>query len=815
MQGFISYAHADAAAFDTLRRDLRALEDAFTLPIELWADDDLHAGQHWNDTIQARIAATDLFILLLSPAFLVSDFIRDTEIPAIRARLRSGAKALICPVLLQQCGWKPRFGRLQMVPMQNRRLVPIDKWVPPADGFDEARAQIQHAVGAYFGLTLAETDWFAPLLNPRQDPAGPMLVERDNQFHLDTAGGEADADALQQAMVRQLYQPNHDKAAELLRQVAARDNDLRGTSWEPLVAATADLAAVLDQPLECLADHVPTLWECSVRVASLLLMDKRLREQPEDGTPPLDAPLHRALDDLVGSLAPWVRLFPTARTLDDQRGEFLRAKALFEPARLVIRQAAAESVVTPAVEATIGGSLTTAERGDVQAEKAGFYAIRGVRNTLIRATGYAAGFMAGAAASGYAAPSPLMDAVGKWLSGVEAPVIELVRDLPADLRVAIGRMVKLLGGTAADDALSGAGPVAIPPSPLPAEAAPGAGSDRPSWVSDMGTDQYGNWVSFTVAGQDGAPVTQRMRWIPPGDFLMGSPKDEAGRYDAEGPQTPVHFATGFWLFDTPCTQALWQAVMGSNPSYFQSPDRPVESVSFFDAQGFISRLNQMVPGLALSLPSEARWEYACRAGSAEATYAGDLTILGANNAPVLDPIAWYGGNSGQGFDLPNGYDANNWTDRQYPDTRAGTHPVARKAPNRWGLYDMLGNVWEWCDDVWHDTHDGAAADGAARTVAPGNASGAAGRVIRGGSWDRGARRVRAAYRDGDDPSSRDVNLGFRCARVQEQSGTASEERRAGRSKPSERSETAATTSPERRSALNRFFSFFRRTNSDG
>ena len=819
IQGFISYAHTDHAAFDATRRQLRALETAFTTPIELWADDDLHAGQHWDDTIKARIGATGLFILLLSPAFLASDFIRNTEIPAIRARAQSGT-ALVVPVLLSRCGWKPLFGKLQMVPMRNRQLVPIDKWDPPADGFDDARIQIEHAVRAHFGLTARETDWLTPLLDQRQDPAGPMLIRRDDQFDLDPSGGEADITAATDPVVRQLYPPNHDKAAALAALVKRRANIL-GSEWDDLAPAVTALAEVLDQPLDRLPEQIATLWERSVRVASLLLMDKRLLAAPEADKTPLEADMHRALDDMVGSLAPWVRSFPSARLLDDQRGEFLRTRALFEPARWVIAQAVADGVVTPVVGATIQGNIATAERGDAQAEKAGHYAIRGVRNALVSAAGYAAGFLAGAAASGYANHSPLIDKVGTWLTGAETGITALVQDFPADLRLALERLPAVL------HARLGGKPDEAPPTPDPAISPPAAidpGNDRdptfwpdgavPRWAEAWGSDRYGRWVTFGVDAPDGARVIQRMRWIPPGRFMMGSPESEVRRWsDREGPQHEVTIATGFWLFDTPCTQVLWQAVMGDNPSRFQSPPRPVESVSFEQAEAFIRRLNTRLPGLDLELPSEAQWEYACRAGTRTATYAGDLDILGDNNAPVLDAIAWYGGNSGQGFELADGLDSSGWKDKQYPHARAGTRPVALKAPNAWGLYDMLGNVWEWCADMWHRDYRGAPADGAA-WVTPAR-GGAAYRVLRGGSWFNVAAFARAAYRFGNVPSFRDDLIGFRCVRVQVPSGATSGAKGGEeQAKRAERDGGDDRPVAQRRGAGLDFFAFLRRSRKE-
>ena len=192
------------------------------------------------------------------------------------------------------------------------------------------------------------------------------------------------------------------------------------------------------------------------------------------------------------------------------------------------------------------------------------------------------------------------------------------------------------------------------------------------WAHAWGTDSFGVWASFSVPAADGSRVTQRLRWCKPGRFVMGSPADEEGRHDNEGPQHEVTLATGFWLFDTPCTQALWEAVMVRNPSRFRSPARPVERVSFEDVQAFLAKVNTLVPGLCLVLPSEAQWEYACRAGTNTATYVGEMPILGVFNAPVLDGIAWYGGNSGMGFELENGVVSSDWSEKQYR-SYAGWH----------------------------------------------------------------------------------------------------------------------------------------------
>jgi formylglycine-generating enzyme required for sulfatase activity len=302
---------------------------------------------------------------------------------------------------------------------------------------------------------------------------------------------------------------------------------------------------------------------------------------------------------------------------------------------------------------------------------------------------------------------------------------------------------------------------------------------QPPWASAIGRDRFGLWVEFEVPAKKGKPVTQRMRWIGPGRFPMGSPDDEPGRvgpseagtyWRDEGPQHLVTITQGYWLFDTPCTQALWEAVMGENPSRFRSPDRPVDSVTWEDCLKFLETANQRLPGPSLVLPTEAQWEYACRAGTETATYAGPLKILGECNAPALDAIAWYTGNSGVGFELEYGYDSSGWLNKQYDQQRAGSHPVANKSPNPWGLYDMLGNVWEWCLDKPRQYTKDPMSD-------PGGADdGGAERALRGGGWRSLARDVRCAARY--TSRGRYDGIGFRPARVQQSQVPVSDNREA-------------------------------------
>lgn len=259
----------------------------------------------------------------------------------------------------------------------------------------------------------------------------------------------------------------------------------------------------------------------------------------------------------------------------------------------------------------------------------------------------------------------------------------------------------------------------------------------PSWADKFGEDDFGIFASFLVG-----KVEFEFRWIPPGKFLMGSPKGESGRYGWEGPQVKGEMA-GFWLGTTPVTQAQWVAVREENPSHFKKGGQfPVEGVDWQQARDFAAELAAKT-GAPLALPEEQQWEYACRAGTETALYTGKELTTVDGKCPNLDEIAWFDNNSEE-----------------------SSHEVGEKLPNAWGLYDMLGNVWEWCADVWDPEAYGKIARGEPALAAGENAL----RVVRGGSWFDFARHCRAASRTWGMPGYRGLFLGFRLAAMSSPEG---------------------------------------------
>ena len=231
----------------------------------------------------------------------------------------------------------------------------------------------------------------------------------------------------------------------------------------------------------------------------------------------------------------------------------------------------------------------------------------------------------------------------------------------------------------------------------------------------------------------GNGVKLEMIAIPRGTFLMGSPENEAERQDYESPKHQVTVPS-FFMGKYPLTQAQYQAILGSNPSYFKGNNRPVETVSWDDAVLFCQKLSQRT-GKSYRLPSEAEWEYACRAGTKTPFSFGDN---------ITPDLVNYDGN----------YPYKSAPKGKY---REQTTDVETFTPNSFGLYDMHGNVWEWCEDDWHENYINAPTDGSAWNSRSGNNT----KTLRGGSWYSGARHCRAANRARHSRGGRFNDFGFR------------------------------------------------------
>ena len=254
------------------------------------------------------------------------------------------------------------------------------------------------------------------------------------------------------------------------------------------------------------------------------------------------------------------------------------------------------------------------------------------------------------------------------------------------------------------------------PGAKPAVATPATTTSATAAGKTGESHKTGDVKVMTLPG--GAKI--EMIWCEPGSFMMGSPKTEEGRFEDE-PIHPVTLTKGFWLGKYEVTQAQWESVMGENRSRFKGADRPVDNISWDDCRRFVTKVNVVFGGCA-RMPTEAEWEYACRAGSS-------APISGSGHLPDM---AWYDGNSG-----------------------SQTHAVGKNQANDWGFYDMHGNVLEWCSD-WFSKTEGLAID-------PKGPSSGVFRVLRGGCWFFYERDCRSAYRLKRDPGIRNCIFGFRLA----------------------------------------------------
>ena len=325
-----------------------------------------------------------------------------------------------------------------------------------------------------------------------------------------------------------------------------------------------------------------------------------------------------------------------------------------------------------------------------------------------------------------------------WDDLIDACLEESPADRPEDMRQVSEMLGPLMETNASRQAsLSGRGPL-MGDADSPHDASVHIRSGEPRFIAKTLHRSDGD-VFLVDLGND---IELEMIWIPAGAFLMGSP--EGSEYDGMEKQHRVTFSRRFLMGKFEVTQEQWHAVMGNNPSHFKGANLPVEKVSWDDCQGFIEKLNGGLHGSgsssknpgAFRLPTEAEWEYACRAGTtSELNNDKELTST-FDHCLNLDEVGWYAKNS---------------------DSK--THPVGQKKPNAWGLYDMHGNVHEWCQDFWKTDYPHAS------VIDPTGPERGDGRVFRGGSWFDCAAHSRSSARSWGLQSNRWHNLGFRLVKT--------------------------------------------------
>lgn len=247
----------------------------------------------------------------------------------------------------------------------------------------------------------------------------------------------------------------------------------------------------------------------------------------------------------------------------------------------------------------------------------------------------------------------------------------------------------------------------------------------PKWSASNGIDQYGVWVDLKVGN-----VVQRFRWIKSGEFIMGTPKYEIGRNDNEN-EHHVMISHGFWLADSECTWALWKEIMGSIPTDFSDDlSKPVVGVNWIDSNKFLKLLNVKLKIDTFRLPTEAEWEYACRAGTRSMYSFGDAISPDQVNCKFEDSKT----------------------------NRNTTVPAKSLPPNPWGLHEMHGNVWEWCSD-YDSNYPCTSVTDPKITVVIKRFS----RIDRGGSFDYDPLNCRSGTRNSFGEECPSLNIGFRIA----------------------------------------------------
>jgi formylglycine-generating enzyme required for sulfatase activity len=555
------------------------------------------------------------------------------------------------------------------------------------------------------------------LADAAQTRTGILWIEKGGQLTIGSLGANPDHAFAREPLCHQL----RDGVVRKSRNFAAIANRLdNAIGWNGIGKAAERFATQVDCGVEALPERLGFIYDAILELGSFLELDARLRHSPSSAADPLDPEVRRVFTDLIRTAAPWLRRFPTICELDDDLGAFLVSSELLDAAEAVVPIASREELVSTSDAELIHALANTARRGDFQGRKAGTRTVHSVRNLVVLGTSLLATVYISSIGSKLAEKSVVADRTASVLLAAESYIVPLFADLSDDIRIALLSLLDDLKGVAGHgNPASPTHQTAIVPS-----------QER---LYPPGGDRH---LPDLAVFRD-APFAPEMVVVPAGEFVMGSPDTEGDRYDDEGPQHRVTFANGFAIGRYPVTFDEYDRFCDARRR--RKPDdqgwgherRPVINVSGDDARAYAAWLSRET-GRAYRLPSEAEWEYACRAGTTTRYGFGDeITPADAN------------------FD---------------ESSPRRTSEVGAYKANRWGLYDMHGNVWEWVEDDWHDNYNGAPEDGTAWRA--GRSTGRIRRcVLRGGSWGVIARLCRSAVRIYDDSVGRNLDVGFRVART--------------------------------------------------
>jgi formylglycine-generating enzyme required for sulfatase activity len=550
------------------------------------------------------------------------------------------------------------------------------------------------------------------------DPVGEVFRVEGDRLVIDRSPAATDAEALDDPDLQADHPDAIAKLRTLVDKALRADNALRGTVWEDLPDRAQKALAAIDCPLKELPARMPLAHQASVSLGVLYDQLQRMRNAPQTGDEALAPELEVALIEALLILGPMLRILPGGRRRDARIREFLRPEDL--PASVSINRATkAQDLLSREDQALLDGLALDTGRQGPQGEKANGRFVASIRNMLLPCA-------VSLLLSGYANESPLVKRISLFFVSVEKEIGTIASGMAPDVGAAIQHAVDLLAKQTDTGILSQtSSPRRFPPlKPLARWREPIPGLPEEAWPE--------------------------MITLPSGKFLMGAPEGEKGRCDDERPQRWVTVRRPFALGRTTVTFAMWDAAVAAGfepPPGAEAPsdagwgrdDRPVINVSWDDAQAYCAWLNQSL-GLRLGtyrLPSEAEWEYACRAGTTTPFSFGETISADQAN---YDGITIYGKGK-RGVD------------------RQRTVPVGSLPGNDWGLHEMHGNLREWVEDTY-GRYPAVASDTSPRMNAT-----VSSRVLRGGSWNDTPQDLRAAYRHWYWTDGRYDYSGFRLART--------------------------------------------------